>query len=231
MKNKILKCILLFTIITLIGVSVLNFTSCDRKYDEQEVLTAADELLRRSEELNVVLWGKGLNYSVTQNMTGAYYEADYLDAQKYGFSTLEDMYTAIDATFTVGYAASIYSTVFSPINDGSSTFSLARYYQLWGDTMTKTDPVCIMVYSEYDYLFHDTVEYDYSTLRVSDVEKKTVFVTVSATVTNAEGDSQSVDIEFGMIEEENGWRIDSPTYVNYNSYRDQYEDLLDKLEK
>lgn len=231
MKRFFIKTVSAILMIAFLAVSMLGLTSCDRRYNEEEVLAAADTLLRRSEELNVVLWGEGLKWAVTANATGAYYEADYFDAQKYGFTTLRDMYDAVDATFTESYCESIYSTVFSPISDGSSTFSLARYYQLWGDELTKTDPISIMVFSNYDYVFHDTVVYDYSTLRVSDVKKQTVYVTVSATVTNGDGQTQSVDIEFGMIEESEGWRIDSPTYVNYNAYRDEYEELLDKLDK
>ena len=49
-----------------------------------------------------------------------------------------------------------------------------------------------------------------------------------ATVTNAEGKSQSTEIVFELIEEDNGWRINTGTFANYNAYRDRYDELKDQ---
>ena len=56
-------------------------------------------------------------------------------------------------------------------------------------------------------------------MRVSDVKKEKVFVTVDATVTGSGGESQHTEIIITLIEEDNGWRIDNPTYANYNDKR------------
>ena len=91
--------------------------------------------------------------------------------------------------------------------------------------MNKTDPVCIMVHTQYNYLFTDTVEYDYSTVNVVGVKKKTLYVSVMAKVTNRDGESQQTEVVFELIEEGAGWRINTNTFVNYNAYRDKYDDL------
>ena len=39
---------------------------------------------------------------------------------------------------------------------------------------------------------------------------------------------QIVENVIGLIEEENGWKINTPTYLKYNDRRDEYEDLLEK---
>ena len=94
--------------------------------------------------------------------------------------------------------------------------------------VNKIDPVCIMVHTQYDYIFTDKVVYDYETVRVKDVKRKTLFISVMATVTNKEGQSQSTEVVFELIEESDGWRINTGTFVNYNAYRDRYEELKDQ---
>ena len=54
MNKRILKCIVLFTLIFSMVVCVLSFSSCNRSYDEAEVLENAKELLQRAEVLNQV---------------------------------------------------------------------------------------------------------------------------------------------------------------------------------
>lgn len=227
MIKKILKCILYFTLILATVVPVLNFTSCNRKYDEGEVIAAATDLLKKSEVLNVVLFGEGISPGGS-NQSGAYREADFLHLNKLGFTTISELEAMIRETFTAEYSDYVVSTVLSPIKVDGVMYSNTRYYQLYADEMTKTDPVCIMVHTEYEYIFTDTVVYDYSTIKVNGVKKKTLYISVMANVTNKNGDSQDVEVEFELIEQNNGWRINTGTFVNYNAYRDKYNDLKDQ---
>ena len=61
MKRKIIALLLVFTILTLI--------SCDknREYDEGEVKAAAQELIKKSEAVNLVFYGTGIAYDDDKN--------------------------------------------------------------------------------------------------------------------------------------------------------------------
>lgn len=227
--KTIVKRLLYFTLILAMLVPVLNLTSCDRKYDEAEVKAAATALLKESEMLNGVLFGQGIATVTGPNTNGAYHEADYLHLVSLGFTTIEELRARVNKTFTAEYAELIFSTILSPINVDGVAVANTRYYQKYADEMTKTDPVCIMVFRDYEYVFRDTVVYDYDSIRVTDVKKQTLYISVDLTVTDREDEqSQRRTLTFELIEEADGWRINSPTYMNYNAYADKYDDLKDQ---
>ncbi len=222
--KKILYLVLVLSIL----ISTLGFTSCNRKYDENEVISAAEALLKESEILNFVLFGKGIDCVYSNHQNGAYYESNSLHLRELGFSTIDELRVLIGKTFTEEYAENINSTVLSPIISDGINYSMTRYYQLYDDPVSKTDPICIMVYKDYNYLFRDSVEYKLDTIKVEGVKKQTLFLSVMATVTNDKGESQERKIEFELIEESEGWRINTPTYANYNSHIDEYDNLKDQ---
>ena len=53
-------------------------------------------------------------------------------------------------------------------------------------------------------------------------------MTVEATVTREDGKSQKTTVTITLVEEDEGWRIDNPTYANYNEAKDRYDELKDK---
>ena len=207
-------CLILATVMLVLGA--VSLSGCDRDYNEGEVISAAGALLEKAEMLNQVYYGNGISYNTVGSSDGYYYQADNMHLQSLGFDTIDGLKRVTAETFTEGYSEELYSNYLAPITDGEYILGMARYYQLYEDQINKREPICIMVYSRYTPIMKDTVSYDYSSIRVSGVEKETVFVTVTATVTNSEGKSQSREIEFGLIEEESGWRIDSPTFANYS---------------
>ena len=203
--------LVLFAVLTLF--SSVTLVSCNRKYDEKEVLENAELLLKKAETLNEVYYGRGISYIVSQYQTGDYYEADPFHLATLGFTTVDELKSLTLETFTVGYSNELFSTRLS--SNGTTT----RYYQKYDD-LAMQEPVCIMVYSRPTVLKKGTIVYDYSTLRVTGVKKQTVFVSVDATVYSDDGKSQRVSITIDLIEEDNGWRIDNPCYANYDSTKD-----------
>ena len=129
-----------------------------------------------------------------------------------------------EKTFTLGYAAEIFATKLSALQDDTGIREMTRYYQKY-DGKNFDEPVCIMVYSNAKRQLTSDISYDYSTLRLTGVKRDTVFVTVTATVTAADGKSKEVDIVLNLIEEDNGWRIDNPCYANYSELDDKYSEL------
>ena len=77
----------------------------------------------------------------------------------------------------------------------------------------------------------DKVEYLYDTLTGTHSEGETVYVKIQANVTRDEEHSQIREMVIGLVEEETGWRIDTPTYLKYNDRQEEYEDLQDKKNK
>ena len=206
---------------------LLSLPSCNRRYDEEEVITAAEKLLRQAEMLNSVYYGKGIGYLSTGYSNGAYYEADPYHLMTLGFETVAELQALTEETFTAGYSLQIYSTVLSSISDDDNLYHMARYYQQ-NDVLDPDTPVCIMVYAGYEGIYDGNMTYDYSTLRVSGVKKERVYVSVNAEVRDGEGKSQTTEIKVTLIEEAKGWRIDSPTWANYNPDLDRYNDLINK---
>ena len=81
-------------------VSTSAFTSCNRSYDEKEVLTAAEELLRKAVMLNEVYYGNGISTKDTGHRNGNYLEADAIHLSRLGFETVEDLKNLTRDVFT-----------------------------------------------------------------------------------------------------------------------------------
>ena len=116
----------------------------------------------------------------------------------------------------------IMRTKLSSVSDDDGIQEYSRYYQKYNALDNSEE--CIMVRKDALVNLTDTVIYDYSSLHVSRVKKDEVFVKISATVITDDGKTQVQEIEISLLEEESGWRINSPTYVRYFD-RQQYEDL------
>ena len=73
-----------------------------------------------------------------------------------------------------------------------------------------------MVNSEWDRIFYGEVEYDYDSIVVIGSEDETVYVKINATVKFEDYEPQTREIRISLVEEKDGWKIDSPTYLNYD---------------
>lgn len=202
----------IISLLILICVFSCCLISCDRSYDENEVLCAARVLIEKSGPLNYIIWGGGIKY-IEGGDEGSYREADPEDLKKYGFETVEELKKQISEVYTAGYCESIFSTVFSSWGDEDGILGLARYIQEYSDR-ENTVPKRIMVYSNANVFIKDEIEYLFDTLKVIGSEKEVVYVEITVKVTR-DGDAQMHTKKIALLEEENGWRIDSPTYMNY----------------
>ncbi len=215
----------LLSVIMILSLLVL-LVSCNRKYDEETVKTEAEKLIRASENLNEIFWGRGIDYIDNANTgNGNYREASYSALKKFGFTTIKGLEELTRATFSESYADSILATTTASIIDEDGIQFLARYYQKYTDE-TYTEPECIMVYTQTKPLLVDKVEYFYDSLKVTHSKKETVFVEIDCKVVREDGKTQTKTLEIGLIEEDNGWRISTPTYTTYNL--DYYEELENK---
>lgn len=223
MDKKLIKKIALIAaalllIAFVVWIIVASLTKEDkvknREYDKAEVEAAASELLEDSKLLNYIYWGEGIPYVDDKSLSsGSYYPADqnYLDS--IGIKTIEDLKTLTEKTYSKGMCEWIYSSVLSSVHSDTSVAGLSRYEQVFGGK-NNDEPEYIRVYTEANYWLVDEVEY-HSSVEALRSEGDIVYVLVLATVTNPEGKVMNTNLEIGLIEEEDGWRLDSPTYARY----------------
>ena len=219
MKNK------LFLLTIVVIISLFFCVSCgkDRKYNEDEVIKAAEELIKKSEMLNDIYYGKGIDYIKDESTAdGAYYEADYISLNRFGVENINDIKNMTYECFTKNLSSSMINTILTSVSDDDGIQRYSRYYQKYNALDNKEE--CIMVYKDAIVYLTDDVVYDYSSIRISRVEKEEVFVKISVSVTDKEKRTQTKEIEISLLEESDGWRINSPTYTKYVD-REYYEDL------
>ena len=224
MKSKITAILL-----TLVVIMTVFLGSCarNRDYVESEVLEAAKSLISKSARLNEIYWGKGIAHDQDKSgANGAYYRATAESTSHYGIKTVDDLIALTRETFTVDMANLIVNTRLSSISDEDGIKVYARYYQKY-NALDDT-PECIMVYDNADVFLKDDIIYRYDTLKVSKVVGQSIFVSIDVTVINSEGDIQSSTLEVELIEEDSGFRINSPTYKSYTD-DDYYNELQNKI--
>ena len=204
-------------------------TSCDRDYNEEEVLSAAEDLIKKSQVLEDIIFGKGFDYYIES--TEAYQKANEADVKKYSdklseyglsFSTYDELVSIIPKVYDTSRTRAIMTGALS----GDLNY-YTRYYQ---------EKDYIMVLTTYKPQKTDKVEYLFDTLRVSDVVEEKIELTVSAVITNTYKEDgvekqreQTVELEVTLIEELEGWRLASPTFAVYNENYQSYKDLENEL--
>ena len=97
-KRKLLMKIKAFLLTIVVIFSVFGTNSCkkevkDRDYDEAQVLAAAKDLIQKSEKLNDIYYGYGIEADTgdINNANGYYYPADVLSLEKFGVETVNDI--------------------------------------------------------------------------------------------------------------------------------------------
>ena len=221
-KTKIISLILVAVMI----LGILSLTSCNRSYDKAEVEEAAKNLLKDVDLLNKVYFGSGIRYHEADIGKGVYRRAESSHLEELGFSTIEELKIMTERVFSDDYCQDIYSSKFSGLKDGITVIELARYYEAVDE---ETQETYIVVNSDPGLIiFKDTVEYDYDSVRAEKAKKEKVYVSVDVTVTNSEGKSQKRTITITMVEDEDGWKIDGPTFANYDELLDVYDKLKDQ---
>lgn len=222
MKNK------LFLLTIVVILSLITCVSCekDRDYNENEVIEEAEKLIKASEVLNDIYYGYGIEYHKDESTAnGAYYQADFLSLEKFGVNSIRDIKEMTTACFSKSLSEMMINTVLTSVSDEDGIQRYSRYYQKY-NSLDNTEE-CIMVYKDAIVFLTDKVVYDYSSLRVSRVEKEEVFVKINITVTNSENKTQTQELEISLLEESDGWRINSSTYAKYQD-KEYYEDLQNK---
>ena len=220
MKIKQLIAILLLLIFT-----AASFTSCenDREYDEAEVIRAAEELIRKSEPINEIYYGKG--FLPSKEGKGIYKKVAEGECERLNVYSLDELKAKTKEIFSFDRAEMMINTGLTPIQDEEGNiFHYARYYEEKGE-----DVSYIMVNEVYEYQMTNSIAYDYSKISVDDVEGEIIVVKLPVTLTRKDGVVKNTELKIKMIEEEAGWRFFSASHAVYDENSDIYEELNNQI--
>ena len=205
-----------FTLILALTLVCVTLTSCKKgeiEYDEGEVLTEAEKLLKSAEVVNSIFYGNGIAYVHGLNPNGVYCEADYNHLYSLGLRSLTDMKKLCLDTYSLSMSQMIFSATVDVSGDGSGNFLIARYYA------PTEEPDRLMVNTSYKQVFDDEMTFNYDTLKVVGTEGNKIKLTVNASVYSTDEnktDAQSVEIKVLLVKEDGEYRIDNFVFANYN---------------
>ena len=209
--------VLLGLIFTL--VMPLFLVSCGEPEDDF-LLSRARELLPQAQEMDDLLFISGVPQKTGSEAENGYYPADMDALAAFGFSTVADIKARVREIWTARYADGFEkSAVFSAVVGSAGIESLAYLVDTYDKDGNLTG---VRVSAAGIPTQMDRVLYHTDTLQVTWKSKKTARLTVSATVTNGEGDTQDRERELTLALDSDGvWRFDASTYMKYR--KDHYD--------
>lgn len=178
--------------IILILIFSLSLFSCASVSDE-EAIEIVKDLVSRSEKLNEIYYGKGLSYDPESEVEGSGY---FTVAEDAPYRTKSELISETRGVFSEEMAANIITVYF----DGAESYDVPLYARY----ITGLDGY-LTVKADYKNPVQSVYKYDYSTIKLT----KNTRNKIKAEITTVDG-SETVTVE--LVNEDNGYRIDSPTY-------------------
>ncbi len=223
-NKKYILCILLV-------VSLLCLFSCKekeeevppREYVESEVIENATILLQKAKDVNRIVWGVGILPIEGDEQNGTYRECSLEEMERYGVFSVDDIRTLCKEVYSGAMCQTVEHTAFGNVRDeNESIISLVRYYDKTDKESGKTS---LMVNTGAYVYFEKEVDYHTETLQVKGVKGEVLTLTVNVTLYDEENQSHDKTLTFSMIEETDGWKLHSPSYMKYDAYSDIYDNL------
>ena len=219
MKSKI------FLLLLCLILTVSFITGCGEKpleYDEAEVVSAAEALIKKSLILNEIYWGEGIRYELPENEEDikGYLPADkeYLAEleKNYGIKDLETLKTKTREVFSETGYNWILRTCLTNISSDTGTVAYARYYTSTEDKTIGAENA-LMVYTGARNIFENTasVEYIYDGMFVGEVNENVFTVSLKVKTTGLDGETATRDFTVQLIEESVGWRLHGASYATH----------------
>ncbi len=203
--NGIIKKALRAAALVAAAVLLLSFSACGKTYSEDEIRSAAAELIEASYEINEIFFGEGLPSVEPEGTDMMKY---LLIAEDSPYHTEEEIKSAALNVYSEDYCELLFERAFSGFSldegdeDGLDTTKIvgARF-------VTYNDELVILPLEEDDIMKLDRT-YDTENITVTKQKSGTVILSVPSFIDGKASDNVSIT----MIRTENGWRLDSPTY-------------------
>lgn len=210
----------LLTVILSVAVLLLSFTACGEEHSEEEraaLVARAAELLPEAVRLDDLLYVTGVPLKAGESTTTGYAYADMEALAALGFSSVADIRAKMREIWTERYVSSVErSAIFSSVAAEGQMASYAYVTDVY-DKGTDTY-LGVRVRTPRDEVLHmDASDYDLSTITYVSGLKKSVTLSVTVRVTNADGEVQEKQREIRLALSEDGvWRLDSGTYNKFS---------------
>ena len=188
---------------------VMSLTSCGSAPDAAEMRGIAEALIEASYEVNDIFFGEGLpaierdsqfaidNHVYYMDEGGNY---DYV-AEESRYQTTAEIKAAAEAVYSDEYLTSIYETMFVGVADEHAGMLYARYLDT--DEGLKKSNI-------HESMIMGKRIYDYDSM-VMVKPSNAGFVNLEFD-THLEGSDEIVRVRLTLVREDDGWRLDSPTY-------------------
>lgn len=206
MKKRIkLTAIILATVLALGAVAggIYLYKKNANKLTNEEAKQILDDLIPKAEKINGIIWGKGLpvengTLPALDSVTTAQYRT--VDSAC-GYGKVEDLRKAVSEVYSERYIETgINYTAFDGATDENGTeYSISPRY-----TDNNDGRLCIDITNS-GFNLDTKISTDKTEVKSCDFDKVTV--EVKATVSGME-----VPLDITLVKQENGWRLDTPTY-------------------
>lgn len=197
---------------------LLALASCTPANDPDTVRAVLEDLVEQSYALNEVYFGAGLPISDDREDVERFYASFDTDitsinyhpvAADAAFQSEDEIRTATEAVFSQSYCTYLFERAFSGISDTfdagtenevTKTATYARYIQ-YGETLTVRLNLA-------DEAIPLNRTYDCANAEILENKAAYVLFSVPSTVDGLPDE----EIEIKIVRENDGWRLDSPTY-------------------
>ncbi len=193
-----------------------------RDFVAAEVEEAAQRLLEESDLLCHIYYGEGMPVSQADDAyaIGRYRQVDDGYLTEHGITSLQVLKHMTQQVFSRAQSEHLFSTILAHVSDGDVPISMPRYSEQAAD---KEHGYRMLIDIEAPVYYPDTYVYDLTSVRASHAEGERVLFTVTVTVTKSGdgedgGKTQTRTQTLSLIEEEDGWRLDTMPGASYSAY-------------
>ena len=202
-----------FLYILAVTLAVMLLASCGSStFTDEEICSAAKELIAESVAMNEIYFGKGLPFVDADSDAARHFAAEvktdatllsYLPvAGDAGFSSIDSINEATKKVYSKDYCAYLFEMAFTGISIEEGTAAYARYMETENGILAVHKDLSVI-----DARTYGTAEKEQ---QVEVIQKKGNTAVVKAqSYLHGEAD---MSVEIQLIYEDGAWRLDSPTY-------------------
>ncbi len=194
-----------------VGITAGCFSSCGMSsFTDEEIRTAAAELIEASIPINEIYFGKGLPAVAEDSDQAEAFSSEirtdatllsYLPvAEEAGYASIDDIKAATEEVYSQSYCTYLYEMAFFGISTDDAEASHARYQE--------TESGILAVCKDLSVLDTRTYDTEENNIKVQKKSGNTAVVEVQSYI---EGEAD-VKVSVQMLYEDGAWRLDSPTY-------------------
>lgn len=197
-------------------------TEKNREYNESEVKAAAQQLLEKSVLLNEIYWARGIPLAEEQDGTDTsnYKKADKAYLESKGIYLLSDLKDLTRGVFSDTECESLFSMFLSGVSDGEykgAAHYIPEYTEEDAEGNREEIGILVLKTRSDDVLVKEdeVTSFDYDSVKVIESVGERVKIEVTCTVTCDDGRTQTRTKTVYLIEENDGWRLDSQSKIAY----------------